>query len=38
MVDGLICAGKKIHEVLIRADNEGAERDCNNYGHERINL
>ena len=25
MVDGLICAGKKIHEVLIHADNEGAE-------------
>ena len=25
MVDGLICAGKKIHEALIHADNEGAE-------------
>ena len=34
MVDGLICAGKKIYEVLIHADNEGAENLAVKYVQE----
>ena len=34
MVDGLICAGKKIHEALIQADNEGAENLAVKYVEE----
>ena len=34
MVNGLICAGKKIHEVLIHADNEGAENLAVKYVQE----
>ena len=34
MVDGLICAGKKIHEALIHADNEGAENLAVKYVQE----
>ena len=34
VVDGLICAGKKMHEALIRADNEGAENLAVKYVQE----
>ena len=34
VVDGLICAGKKIHEVLIQADNVGAENLAVKYVQE----
>ena len=33
-VNGLLCAGKKIHEVLIDVDNIGAERITNKYVQE----
>ena len=33
-VNGLLCAGKKIHEVLIDVDNIGAERIISKYVQE----
>ena len=33
-VNGLICAGKKIHEALLDADNVGVQDICRNYVQE----